>query len=184
MKAVCEAFTFSVLSLSEIEENIDELAGLLQACVADGASVNFILPYTEDDAKAFWTRKVLARLNDGAPLVVMVARQGERIAGSVQLDCETPPNQQHRADIKKLLVHPQFQRRGVGRRLMEEIEAVAVQMGRTLLTLDTRSGDKGEPLYLSCGFQVAGIIPHYSRDSHQDRLDAAAFMYKRVGANW
>jgi ribosomal protein S18 acetylase RimI-like enzyme len=84
----------------------------------------------------------------------------------------------HRADIKKLLVHPDFQRRGIGRRLMIEIESVAQRLGRSLLTLDTRSGDKGEPLYLSQGFIVAGIIPDYSRDARRDQLDAASFMYK------
>ena len=173
-----DTLTISILSPAEVEAQLDELSVLLHACVQDGASVNFILPYTLDDARAFWTHKVLARLKSSAPLTVMVAREGDRIAGSVQLDCDTPPNQAHRADIKKLLVHPDFQRRGIGRRLMGEIEAVARARGVRLLTLDTRSGDKGEPLYESVGFLTAGIIPDYSRDAVVDRLDAATFMYK------
>jgi len=167
------------LTASEVEARIDELAGLLQACVADGASINFIHPYSHADAKRFWTGKVLPRIGEMA-LTVMVAELDGRIVGSVQLDCETPPNQVHRADIKKLLVHPDVHRRGIGRQLMTEIEAVARGLGRSLLTLDTRSGDKGEPLYLSLGYVVAGIIPNYSRDARSDRLDAASFMYKQL----
>lgn len=169
--------TIVAFTAAEIEARLDDLAGLLHACVQDGASINFILPYSFGDARRFWVKKVLPRVGDEA-LTVLVAMQGDRIAGSVQLDCDTPPNQVHRADIKKLLVHPDFQRRGIGRRLMNEIEVVAQRFGRSLLTLDTRSGDKGEPLYRSLGYITAGIIPNYSRDAASDRLDAATFMYK------
>jgi ribosomal protein S18 acetylase RimI-like enzyme len=172
----------SLLEADAVEAHLDELAGLLRACVADGASINFILPYSHEDARRFWEKKVLSRMRDGAPLIVMVAWLEGRIAGSVQLDCDTPPNQAHRADIKKLLVHPDFQRRGIGRRLMSEIETVARQRGLGLLTLDTRSGDKGEPLYQSLGFLTAGVIPNYSRDAVVDRLDAPTFMYKPLRA--
>ncbi|MBL0371614.1 GNAT family N-acetyltransferase [Rhizobium sp. KVB221] len=176
-----QSLTIERFPARDIETHLTELAGLLQACVEDGASVNFVLPYTLEEAKAFWRSKVLPRLPDGG-LVVLVARSEGRIAGSVQLDHDTPPNQPHRADIKKLLVHPDFQRRGIGRKLMGEIERVAVEMGRTLLTLDTRTGDKGEPLYKSCGFEVAGIIPGYSRDARSDHYDPATFMYKALRA--
>jgi ribosomal protein S18 acetylase RimI-like enzyme len=169
--------SISRLTATEVEARLDELAALLHACVEDGASVNFVHPYSLEDAKRFWARKVLPRVGDDQ-LTVLVAEHDGRIAGSVQLDCDTPPNQAHRADIKKLLVHPAFQRRGIGWLLMKEIEAVAQRLGRSLLTLDTRSGDKGEPLYLSVGFIAAGTIPAYSRDARSDRLDAATFMYK------
>jgi ribosomal protein S18 acetylase RimI-like enzyme len=169
--------TISRLTAADAEARLDELANLLHACVDDGASINFIHPYSLEDARRFWVKKVLPRISD-QELTVLVAERDGRIAGSVQLDCDTPPNQVHRADIKKLLVHPDFQRRGIGRRLMIEIEAIARSLGRSLLTLDTRSGDKGEPLYLSVGFIAIGSIPAYSRDARSERLDAATFMYK------
>jgi ribosomal protein S18 acetylase RimI-like enzyme len=63
---------------------------------------------------------------------------------------------------------------------MVEVEQVAASLGRRLLTLDTRTGDKGETLYTSLGFQVAGIIPDYSRDARHDHYDPATFMYKQI----
>lgn len=174
--------SISQFTATEVETRLDEFARLLQACVEDGAAINFVLPYSNEDARRFWVGKVLPRISDDE-LTVLAAELDGRIVGSVQLDCDTPPNQRHRADIKKLLVHPDFQRRGIGRRLMKEIETMAQRLGRSLLTLDTRSGDKGEPLYLSVGFIAAGTIPAYSRDARSDRLDAATFMYKLLNSD-
>lgn len=168
---------FKRLTAEELEARIADFAALLHACVSEGASVNFIAPFSLADAEAFWRRKVLPRLGEGGLVLLAVVMEG-RIAGSIQLDCDTPPNQPHRADVKKVLVHPDFQRRGIGRAMLTAIEEEARQRGRWLLTLDTRSGDKGEPLYIGSGYQVAGIVPYYSRDVHRPAFDAATFLYK------
>ena len=52
--------------------------------------------------------------------------------------------------------------------------------GRSLLTLDTRTGDMAEPLYLSLGFQPAGVIPGYCRDAGSSRMDATTIMWKTL----
>ena len=162
---------------AEFEENVDELAKLMQACVHAGASINFIMPFPIDESLDFWRRKVQPALNDGSR-VLLVARHEGKIAGSVQLDCDTPPNQPHRAEITKLMVHPDVRRRGVARTLMHEVEAIALQRGRNLITLDTRTGDSAEPLYASLGYKTAGIIPGYCRDTHEERLEATTIMHK------
>lgn len=169
--------TISILTADEVAGHVRELAALLHACVHAGASVSFVLPFTQADSEAFWTTKVLPKARDGA-LAVLVARRQGRIVGSVQLDCDTPPNQPHRAEVCKLLVHPDFRRQGIARALMAELERLARRRGRSLITLDTRTGDKAEPLYASLGYETAGVIPGYSRDPVEDRLDAATVMYK------
>jgi GNAT superfamily N-acetyltransferase len=174
-----DAFNVSEYSANDIDNHIEAFADLLHACVHGGASVNFIMPFDLADARAFWTNKVLPDVKAGS-LVVLAAEENGRIAGSIQLNCATPPNQPHRADVKKVLVHPHFRRRGLARRLLTDIEIHARSRGRSLLTLDTRSGDKGEPLYLSCGYQAIGQIPGYSRDPFTDTYDAATFMYKHL----
>ncbi|WP_241114278.1 GNAT family N-acetyltransferase, partial [Achromobacter insuavis] len=96
-----------------------------------------------------------------------------------QLDCDTPPNQPHRAEIRKLLVHPDFRRRGIARELMQAAEAAAVTAGRSLITLDTRTGDNAEPLYTSLGYRTVGVIPGFARDARDpNRLDGTTIMYK------
>jgi GNAT superfamily N-acetyltransferase len=164
----------------DLEANIDGLTEILHASVMAGASINFILPYGEADARRFWTDKVLPGLK-GGKLFMLVAWIDGRIAGTVQLDCDTPPNQPHRAELRKLMVHPHFRNRGIARGLMAEIEVLAAARGRSLITLDTRAGDRAEPLYSSLGYVTVGTVPAYSRDVVEDRLDDCTFMYKQLG---
>jgi ribosomal protein S18 acetylase RimI-like enzyme len=171
--------TITELSADEAERELRGLGALLHACVHDGASIGFVLPHPQSESEAYWAEEVLPKLRQGG-LTLLVAREDGRIAGSVQLDCDTPPNQPHRAELRKLLVHPEFRRRGLARALMAEAERLAVRRSRSLITLDTRTGDAAEGLYLSLGYKVAGIIPDWCRDTVEDRLDPTTIMYKRL----
>ena len=74
----------------------------------------------------------------------------------------------------------QQQMLAIARALMGRLEAEARARGRSLLTLDTRTGDMAEPLYLSLGFQPAGVIPGYCRDAGSSRMDATTIMWKTL----
>ena len=161
------------------EETLDGLAELLHAAVHDGASVSFVLPFSVADARSFWSGSVLPRVVSGVRRVLL-ARVADRIGGTVQLMLDTPPNQQHRAEIAKLLVHPDYRRMGIGRALMQAAEDVARAEGRTLLTLDTRTGDLAESLYRSLGYIAAGVIPGYARGPRSPALEPTTFMYKEL----
>jgi ribosomal protein S18 acetylase RimI-like enzyme len=172
--------TISTFSAGDIADHAGELGALLHACVHDGASIGFVLPYPEADSEAFWIEQVRPGVHAGARLL-LVARRGARIVGSVQLDVDTPPNQPHRAEVRKLLVHPDFRRQGIAQMLMAELEHRAGELGRSLLTLDTRTGDKAEPLYASLGYSTVGVIPGFCRDAiDAARLDSTTIMYKRL----
>lgn len=171
--------TIRPFNAAGIRANLPGLATLMHDCVHGGASIGYILPFTMADAGRFWIDKVLPGVDrDG--VVMLVAETDGRIAGSVQLDHDTPPNQPHRAEVRKLLVHPDFRRRGIARALMGEIEARAKALKRSLLTLDTRTGDSAEPLYASLGFAVAGIIPGWCLDPFEHKFDSTTFMYKAI----
>lgn len=169
----------TALSADDVMVHLSELAALLQACVHDGASIGFVLPHTLAEAEAFWSARVTPAVRRGR-LIVLVARQSARIVGTVQLDCDTPPNQPHRAELRKLLVHPGFRHRGIAKALVAEVEHRARAMGRSLITLDTRTGDAAEPLYASLGYAAAGVIPGYCRDPRREKLDSTTIMYKRL----
>ncbi|AJZ61663.1 acetyltransferase domain protein [Paraburkholderia fungorum] len=171
--------TITTFSADDLVRHLPELGALLRACVHDGASVGFVLPHSVAESEAFWSGKVLPSLRAGA-LVLFVARHGESIAGAVQLDYDTMPNQRHRAEVRKLLVHPAFRRQGIAKALMAELERRALQLQRSLLTLDTRTGDKAEPLYAALGYQTAGVIPQFCRDTQEERLDSTTIMYKAL----
>ena len=165
------------VAVDAVEQRLDAFAALMHACVLGGASINFVLPFSEADSAAFWRAKVLPAMRAGLRRV-WVAEVDGHIAGSVQLSLDTPPNQPHRADVTKLLVRPDFRRRGIARALMGALEAEARALGRRLITLDTATGHSAEPLYLSLGYQVLGILPGYCRDTIEDRMLDATFMHK------
>ena len=171
--------TIATFSPADIEEHVHELGALMHACVNGGASIGYILPFTPQDAEAFWSEKVLPGVRDGTRVLVVAVTNGW-IVGSAQLDYDTPPNQPHRAEIRKLIVHPDFRRLGIARALMAEVERRASQLQRSLLTLDTRTGDSAEPLYASLGYSTVGVIPGYCLDPFDGRLDSTTVMYKTL----
>ena len=162
-----------------LEHDTEMLGEVLHAVVHAGAGVSFFVPFSADEARAFWRDRVLPGVRARTRRVV-VARRSGRIVGTVQLDLAVPPNQRHRAEVAKLLVHPAVRRRGVARALMTALEAIAQSEGRTLLTLDTVTGGAAEPLYLSLGYVTAGVIPRYARGALTPDLEATTIMYKEL----
>jgi GNAT superfamily N-acetyltransferase len=136
------------------------LSEVLIDCVEGGASVSFMAPLTRDRADAFW-REVIAGAARGERLLLVAEEADGRIVGTVQVVFAQSENQPHRADVAKMLVHRQARRRGVGEALLARAELLAQQAGKTLLVLDTASGD-AERLYARRGWQRCGVIPEYA----------------------
>jgi len=148
-----------VLDAAAATTAIDELSDVLVDCIAGGASVSFMLPFTRDDAKTFFEKVIASVARDETVLVA--AKLNGRIVGAVQLGLDMPPNQPHRGDIKKLLVHRTARNLGLGAALMLRAEQEAKARGRTLLVLDT-AGSEAERLYLRTGWQRVGVVPDYA----------------------
>ncbi len=159
--------------------DIEALSEILHAIVHRGAGVSFVLPYSLDDARTFWRERVLPGVLAGTKRV-LVARQDGRIVGTAQLELAMPPNQRHRAEVNKMLVHPDLQRRGIARALMVALEGAARAEGRTLLTLDTWTGSHAEALYRSLGYVTVGVIPRFASGSTTKALEPATIMYKEL----
>jgi GNAT superfamily N-acetyltransferase len=156
---------------------IEQLAAVLVDCVEGGASVNFLSPFSQAQGVAFF-RKAAASVAAG-DTVLLAARIEGRIVGTVQLGLDTPPNQPHRADIKKMLVHRSARGRGIGAALLAEVEKEARRRDRWLLVLDTVPDENGHRLYLREGWRQAGIVPDYALFP-DGRLCDSAFMWKRL----
>jgi ribosomal protein S18 acetylase RimI-like enzyme len=164
------------LNANEVQNALPELAEMLQASVSQGASIGFVMPFTLEQAQAFWHRLLPAIEREER--ILLVARQAGRVVGTVQLLLDMPDNGRHRAEVVKLMVHPQARRQGIARELMLQIQQRAIQHQRHLLVLDTLTGDTAEGMYRQLGFQLAGSIPQYARASNGGTLDATSYMYK------
>jgi len=139
---------------------VGELADVLLDCVEGGASVSFMASLSKPEAQSFF-EKVLHGVQHG-DRILLAAFRDSKLVGTVQVLMATPPNQTHRADVAKLLVLRSARGQGVGTRLMEYAEEASRHAGKTLLVLDTSTGDNAERLYMRMGWNRVGVIPKYA----------------------
>jgi acetyltransferase len=159
---------------AEAARFLPQLVALLQDVVdGGGASVGFLRPLCREEAEDYW-RNTLPDIEQGTR-ALLVALQGEEVAGSVQLALCPKPNGSHRAEVQKLLVFNRCRRQGIGESLMRAAEEEARREQRRLLVLDTRRGDAAEKLYEKWGYTRAGMIPGYTRDAEENRFDTVFF---------
>jgi GNAT superfamily N-acetyltransferase len=153
------------------------LADILCACVDAGASVSYLPPLAHEVARAFWKR-MAADVAAGTRILI-AAWDDAALVGTVMLEFASSPNQPHRAEVQKLLVHPAARRKGLARALMLRAEQEARQASRALLTLDTRAADAAENLYRAMGWHEAGRIPGYALNADLTPCDTI-FFWKHV----
>lgn len=139
---------------------VEELSVLLIDCVDGGASVSFMAPLSRERADRFWN--CVADAVESGGTVLLVAEMDGELVGTVQLVPAPQENQPHRADVAKMLVRTSARRRGIGRALMQAVEDVARDLGRTLLVLDTVPGMEGERLYAGLGWIPVGRVPGFA----------------------
>jgi GNAT superfamily N-acetyltransferase len=166
------------LSLPVSRDDLQGLARLLVDAVDSGAAVSFLAPLAVERAEEWWRKTV-----DGAHAraVFLVARDAEGIVGTVQMQPAWAPNQPHRAEVAKLIVHRRCRGAGVGARLMRAIEETAREAGIGLLTLDAKQGGAAERLYRRIGWTEVGVIPRFAVDPDGKTPHGTVIFYKEVG---
>ena len=169
----------ATLSAAETETLLPELAELLHASVHAGASVSFVLPYSPDDALAFWRDKVLPGVAGAAccwwppgrtagwparcssiatPAQSTAPRRGAQAAGASGF-----PAPGHRAGLDG-------KGRGAGRGCRAQPDHAGHAHRRSR-----------RALVCLAGVCDGGRHPGFSRDSHDaHRLDGTTIMYKQL----
>ena len=158
---------------------VPELAALLIDVVAHGGEVSFLHPLAPDAAERFWSG-----VADGVAcgqVVLLVTRHDGRITGTVQVQFAPQPNQPHRCDLAKMLVHSGARRGGLAAALLRAAEDAAVAAGRPLIVLDTVPGSVAAHLYEKHGFQVVGTVPRYALKTDGRTYSDTTFYWKWAG---
>jgi len=156
---------------------IPALVEILRDAVAKGASVGFMDWNDAVDFERFW-RGVASDVGAGR-ILLFVLRDESGIVGTAQLHPIGKPNQPHRAEIAKVLVHSRARRRGHGEALMRAAEAAALAAGRDLLVLDTDEAGAARRLYARLGWTEVGTIPRYAL-MPDGRDCGSTFFYKAL----
>src|SRR5262249_38253198 len=91
------------VSAERAREVLGDLVRLLQDAVADGASIGFLAPLSDEEAGAYW-RGVADDIASGSRVLLLAWTAPGAAAGSVQLELAARPNATHRAEVQKLMV--------------------------------------------------------------------------------
>jgi len=91
--------------------------------------------------------------------VQLVAEVEGAVIGTVILARKEHPLEAHRAEVFSLVVHPDYQRRGIARRLVEACKPYASQMGIEVLEVSCRAGTVAETVYRHLDFIEWGRLP-------------------------
>lgn len=170
--------SITITSLGYQPPIVAALAEILIETVAHGGSVSFMHPLSTEHAVAFWDKSLAAA--DCGERVVLGAWEGDVLVGTVTLHLHCPPNQPHRGEIAKMMTRVNYRGQGIARRLMQEVERLAVERGRTLLTLDTAEDEGAAGLYEKLGYHRTGLIPDFALKPHGG-LTGTIIFWKRIG---
>lgn len=166
-----------IRTLSNTPETVDQLTDVLISTVAAGGSVGFMHPVSPAQAQAFWQAALSEA--DAGNRVIFGAWDGQCLLGTVTLLVTMPPNQPHRAEIAKMMTHPQARQRGIATRLIQAAEAEAAARGKTLLVLDTAADEGAGPFYEKLGYSLSGEIPDFALKPHGG-LTGTLFFWKKL----
>jgi acetyltransferase len=160
------------LDPEEARARTAELAALLREAVEAGMALGQLAPV--DTEQAFV--EMIDALDPGERLL-FGAFVDEELVGTAQLERAAPANSRHRAEVMRVVVRSDAQRKGVGRELMRALEAAARALGITLLWLTTHDGTPACAFYERLGYERLGVMPNYSRRPDGE-LWPSAFYYR------
>ena len=156
------------------------LAELLLDTIQQGSSVGFLADLNVQQALDYFD-SLKTSVAEGNRFLWAVVKD-ERVMASVQLVLCQRTTALNRAEVEKLLVHSNAQRRGLGQQLMAAVEQTAGLHKRGLLHLDIEAGSPGEAFYRAMGYSRGGQIPAYAC-SPDGEYKTTAFYYKLLRVN-
>lgn len=160
-----ENSNLSVKLMNSAAELTDELLTQLSLLLVDSVKGNYSVGFMDDstyaDYSSFWISEFNAILNGN---MIQIAFLDQSAVGTVILTRENRANGKHRAELRKLMVHSQFQNLGIGTRLEQAATELARANGIELLYLDSATDFLVAGKYEKWGWVKVGEIPRYARN--------------------
>ncbi|KAJ3830449.1 acyl-CoA N-acyltransferase [Lentinula raphanica] len=186
---------------------VPQLAVLLKSCIDSNITMNFLQPFSLEDASEFWLAAeesviqgkelvMIAQEDTKEPVTEIIEGSGEPsndmthdpstqppvVLGCVILYLAQTPNAKHRGEVGKLIVHQEHRKRKIGKMLLDCLEDEARKDGRTIIILDTQTGSGAEKFYEHIGYCKVGVgvIPDASLAPDGKRYTSCTFFYKKL----
>ncbi|KAI1112403.1 acyl-CoA N-acyltransferase [Nemania sp. NC0429] len=169
---------------SALTRYLPSLQRLLQRCVNDdpaGSSIGFLAPLSDEVAIKHWLDLQPSITGDSAENTLLIATlEDDTVIATVLIARALKQTHIYKGEVRKLLVHPDFRRHGLGRTMMTAVERTAREdLGLELLLLDTATAFPARLLYLKTGWTEWGICPDYAMDAAGSKHECS-FFFKRL----
>jgi ribosomal protein S18 acetylase RimI-like enzyme len=134
--------------------------GLLADLVSAGAALGWVDPPSTDEVRALLAGLAAEAEEEDAALVI--ARCGDATVGFGYWRRYQRPTHRPHADLERVAVRADHQRRGLGRAMTARLIRLAKDAEIEQLTLDLRADKTAAlALYESLGFRVYGRLPDF-----------------------
>jgi GNAT superfamily N-acetyltransferase len=173
-------YTATILTPSLITSHptiIPSIARLHASCILiDGTLATYLPPLDPTILTTWWQARYAETLrSERIIIVIMTLASGPSlpipmisdpvinalpslIAGIVTLSTPFSETGPFRGTVEKLLICPSHRRLGLARLLMGKLETVALEHGKTILTLGTTQGTPAEKVYPRLGWKRVGVV--------------------------
>ncbi|KAE9394344.1 acyl-CoA N-acyltransferase [Gymnopus androsaceus JB14] len=164
---------------------IPQLAMLLKSCVDDNITMNFVQPFSIEDASKFWL-SMEENIIKGKQFVIIAQEDSTDsdgvpiVLGCVILNLSQTPNAGHRGEVGKMIVGKEHRKRGIGKILMDCMEEVSRKNNRTVLVLDTQTGSGAEIFYERMGYNKVGVLPDVTLSPDRKQYTSCTFFIKKL----
>ncbi|HLU55132.1 MAG TPA: GNAT family N-acetyltransferase [Pseudonocardia sp.] len=152
------------------------LGALWTAVTRAGGAVGFAPDAPEADIREA-AEQAVADVRAGRAQMFALTR-GDDLVGTVFLRRGEKATVRHRADVVRLMVHPDLQGRGWGKALLDAAVAHATALGLEQLLLSARGGTTLPDFYEKLGWRQVGRFPDALRIGPGDLRDEHWFQLK------
>lgn len=143
--------------LTELDDDIiKKYMDLTNNVIRKSHSIGFLESLDFDTTKELLMGKIMKPMS-----ALVVAYDDGTLIGTGYLGPSGYATTRHYGEISKVMVDPNTQGRGIGKKIMDELEKKAIEIGFTHLLLDTWDIDHIIKFYKKCGYAQVGIIPEF-----------------------
>lgn len=157
-------------------ETAISLGTLWTAVTRAGGAVGFAADAPEEDIRAA-AEQAIEDVGAGREQFFALHADGE-LVGAVFLRRGPKATVRHRADVVRLMVHPDLQGQGWGKALLDAVVAHATTTGLEQLLLAARGGTTLPEFYVKQGWTQVGLFPDALRIGPGDLRDEHWFQLK------